>query len=204
MGKKKLRGNTFHLDSGKLANTFTVEPSPSTSIVETLKLLHGLLWGREECIGGTVFSDFHHPSWNRNTNPHINSDDRGTAVKLSISDISRGTQRLPCGASELVVRKAYREVYDTSHLDISSNNVAMRQSSREIRERIGSRGRRAGGCSGRYGGVIMDVVVEVEVEVEMWLWELRWFLAVLEAGNVSSRCCSRSPSWHNARSTANL
>jgi hypothetical protein len=116
MDEQESPGNAFHFSSDKPANTFTVQsplpPHSSTKDFERLKFLHGLLWGQEECLGRTVFCDFQHPSWNRDTNPHINNDDTSTAVKLSLSDISSGEECLPCGASELLVRKPYEEMYD--------------------------------------------------------------------------------------------
>jgi len=112
MGKEKSRGNVFHLGAEAPANSFTVESPPSIVIVEKFKFLHGLLWGQEGRLGRTVFCKFQHPSWNRETNPHINTDDTRTAVKLSITDITSGAQSLPCGASELLVRGVYQEMYD--------------------------------------------------------------------------------------------
>jgi len=58
------------------------------------------------------FCDFQHLSWNRDTDPHINSGDTRTAVKLTLSRIASRAQRLPCGANELLVRNAYQEMYD--------------------------------------------------------------------------------------------
>jgi hypothetical protein len=120
MGKEKSRGNAFHLGSVEPADAFTVEsPSPPGQwIIEIARLnfLHGLLWGKEDSLRDTVLCEFQHPSWNRDTNPHIN-DDMRTAVKLSLSGISSGAQLegdscLPCEANELLVRGAYREMYD--------------------------------------------------------------------------------------------
>jgi hypothetical protein len=120
MGKEESRGNAFHLGSVEPANTFTVEsPSPPGQwIIEIARLnfLHGLLWGKEDSLRDTVLCEFQHPSWNRDTNPHIN-DDMRTAVKLSLSGITSGAQLegdscLPCKANELLVRGAYREMYD--------------------------------------------------------------------------------------------
>jgi len=116
MGKEESRGNAFHLGSNKPANTFTVQSPPpphgSTKDFERLKFLHGLLWGQEEHLSNTVFCNFKHPSWDRDTNPHINSDDTRTAVKLTLSHFTTGERRLPCRADELLVRKAYEEMYD--------------------------------------------------------------------------------------------
>jgi hypothetical protein len=104
MGKEESRGNVFHLGSVEPANTFTVEsPSPpGLWIVEIarLKFLHGLLWGKGDSLRDTVLCEFEHPSWNRDTNSHIEGDMR-TAVKLSLSGISSGAQLegahcLPC------------------------------------------------------------------------------------------------------------
>jgi hypothetical protein len=120
MGKEESRGNPFHLGSVKPANTFTVEsPSPPKQwVVEIarLKFLHGLLWAKEDSQLRTVFCKFEHPSWNRDTNRHINGDMR-TAVKLSLGGNSSGAQLegaacLPCEANELLVREANREMYD--------------------------------------------------------------------------------------------
>jgi hypothetical protein len=120
MGKEKSRGNAFHLGSLEPADTFTVEsPSPpGLWIVEIarLKFLHGLLWGKGDSLRDTVLCEFEHPSWNRDTNSHIEGDMR-TAVKLSLSGISSGAQLegaycLPCEANELLVRGAYLEMYD--------------------------------------------------------------------------------------------
>jgi len=120
MGKKESRGKAFHLGSVELANTFTVQspPPPEKWVLEItrLKFLHGLLWGKKDSLRGTVFCTFQHLLWNRDTDPHINGDIR-TAVKLSPSVISGGAQLegvgfLPCEADELLVRKAYVEMYD--------------------------------------------------------------------------------------------
>ena len=116
MGKEKSPGNAFLLGSNKPANTFTVQspPPPRTDpvTVEMLENLHRLLWGREEHLLRTVFCDFQYPAWNADTNPHINSEDTWTAVKLTLGRITSMPHDLPCGADELLVRDAYREMYD--------------------------------------------------------------------------------------------
>ena len=112
MGKENPRGNAFPSATDEPANTFTAQSPLKDSIEPTLKFLHGLLWGQEKRLLNTIFSDFQHPSWNRDTNPHINSDDTRTAVKLTLRRIASTAEFLPCGESELLVRNAYREMYD--------------------------------------------------------------------------------------------
>jgi len=116
MGKEKSRGNAFHLGSDEPANTFTVQSPPKpitkTWIAERLEFLHKLLWGQEESLFNKVFCDFQHPSWNRDMNPHINSGDMRTAGKLTLSNITSEAKCLPCRANELLVRNAYKEMYN--------------------------------------------------------------------------------------------
>jgi len=112
MGKEKSRGNAFPSATDEPANTFTAQSPSKDSIEPTLKFLHGLLWGQEESLLNDVFCVFQHPSWNRDTNPHINNGDTRTAVKLTLSRIASTAACLPCGANELLVRNAYREMYN--------------------------------------------------------------------------------------------
>jgi len=124
IGKEESRGNDFHLGSLGPANTCAADsPSPPleewNSLLGRLMSLRGLLWVKEVSLRVTFFSAFQHPSWNSDTNPHINGDMR-SAVKLwLLSDTSSGAQLqgdrfLPCGANklELLVRGAYEEMYN--------------------------------------------------------------------------------------------
>ena len=117
IGKEKRRGNTFHLASDKLTNSFTAEPPTDPYTAERLECLHTLLWGQEERLLDTVFSDFQHPSCNHEANPPLNRHETQSAVKLSLSRNNIGyflreAGCLPCGANELLARNAYREMYD--------------------------------------------------------------------------------------------
>jgi len=138
MGKEESRGNAFHLGSNKPANTFTVQspPPPEKWSVEITRFnfLHRLLWRQEKHLGVTVFCDFEHPSWDRDTNPHINGQ-MWTAAKLSLSDITGEDQLedgyLPCEADELLVRKAYVEMYDIL-LNVQEDRLKYIQKSERI------------------------------------------------------------------------
>jgi hypothetical protein len=90
--------------------------------------LYEQLWAKEDNPPDTMFRDFEFPKVktktkpktktdsSTNTNPHETSK-TWTAKKLSLGHISSGRQlqdngRLPCGTDELLVREAYREMYD--------------------------------------------------------------------------------------------
>ena len=98
MGKEKSRDNALHLGSDQPANTFTVQPAPWLSLgnwaTESLKILHKPLWLSKQRQSWKVFRHFQHPSWNPVTNPHINSDDTRTTVKLMLSHITKGNELL--------------------------------------------------------------------------------------------------------------
>jgi len=130
--KEKSRGNASHLVRDAQANILTVvSPSPPVKWgCQRLKFLHGLLWGKEDSLRGTVFCDFQGPSGNHDT---------WTAVKLSLSGIPSAAQLLdagclPCGADELLVRNAYREMYDIL-LDAQARRLQWIQKSNPLSDR---------------------------------------------------------------------
>jgi hypothetical protein len=102
------------------------------SDVMRLQFLYEKLWGKRDKLHDTIFRLFIFPCFNTETDmgtdtdsyTDINTDMKPqgrrkmcAAEKLSISGIGSGTQLkifhgLPCGANELLVRGAYREMYD--------------------------------------------------------------------------------------------
>jgi hypothetical protein len=98
-----------------------------------LEFLYRHLWGKTDTLHDTVFRNF---KFNDTTETDTDTDadtdsdtdtdtdtnrqkrsKKWTAEKLSVSGISSGAEPtygacLPCGADELLVRKAYREMYD--------------------------------------------------------------------------------------------
>jgi hypothetical protein len=102
-------------------------PTPPVHLAR-LEFLHGELWAQGDSVYDILFSYFDFPLFNTEADSKTDTDtDTDTnqqgmrrmwaAEKLSLNGIATGAQRrldgcLPCGARELLVRGAYREVYD--------------------------------------------------------------------------------------------
>jgi hypothetical protein len=86
--------------------------------------LHEQLWGKKDTLPDDVFRNFEFPRFKTKTKTKTDTDRNPrerdkmwTAEKLSLGHISSGPElqkdgRLPCDADELLVRGAYREMYD--------------------------------------------------------------------------------------------
>jgi hypothetical protein len=85
-----------------------------------LEFLYEQLWAKKDNPPDRVFRDFEFPLLNTDSDTDTNPQHRrkkGTAEMLSLGHISSGPElqthgRLPCKANELLVRGAYREMYD--------------------------------------------------------------------------------------------
>jgi len=94
--------------------------APQSSLLR-LEILYEQLWAKQDSLYDTIFPDFEFPYFNPKpeTDTATNSQEyvKKSAVKLSLSGVVRGAQLpadgcLPCLANELLVREAYREMYD--------------------------------------------------------------------------------------------
>jgi len=102
-----------------LITTGTVKPPTPLADFARLEFLYGLLWAKEDSPHDVVIRYFEFPSFNTDSDTDTNQRGRRNmwaAEKLSLSGISSGAQPwlhacLPCEASELLVRGAYREMY---------------------------------------------------------------------------------------------
>ena len=89
--------------------------------------MHEQLWGKKDTLPDGVFRNFEFPRFktktktDTDTNPP-KSRKMWTAEKLALGHIISGPKlqrlgRLPCKANELLVREAYREMYDVLVVD---------------------------------------------------------------------------------------
>jgi hypothetical protein len=108
--------------SRALSNRLTLTgnlPTPPKDFVR-LEFLYRLLWEKEDSLHDVIFHNFEHPLFNTETDTDTNPQEKrgmGIARILSLSGISSRAQPpakgwLPCGVNQLLVRGAYREMYD--------------------------------------------------------------------------------------------